>query len=352
MINSTWMIYGATGYTGNLIAEEAVRRGHSPILAGRDAAKVRHLAERLGLKWVAFSIEDHGTLLKAAESVDLILNAAGPFADTGIPLMDACLAGKTHYLDIANEIPVLQAAQERHRQAEDRGVSIISGVGFGTVASSGLVRYLLEKTTDPVSLEIAIVPYVTQKSAGAAKSTLEVIARGGYVRRDGRLVRVPLGTSAKRILFADGERNMMPVPSGDLEAAYMASGIDDITVYMPFPFNRTLACLVLPIVQKILSWNWLLHQIGRRIERRGIAHKKSDSNENQHSHLWACITNRNGHAVEAWLDTGEGYAFTASASVLAVEWVLGQRPAGAITPASFGTDFVVKAGGTWGKLAK
>jgi short subunit dehydrogenase-like uncharacterized protein len=344
------MIYGATGYTGNLIAEEAVLRGQRPILAGRDAAKVQRLAETLRLKWVAFSIEDHEALLKAADSVDLILNTAGPFSETAIPLMDACLAGRTHYLDIANEISVLHAAQERHRQAEERGVSIISGVGFGTVASSGLVRYLFEKTTDPVSLEIAIVPFVAQKSIGAAKSTLEVIANGGYIYRGGMIKNVLLGFGIKPILFADGLRNMMPVLTGDLEAAYMVSGIPDITVYMPSPLKPILGRFILPIVHKILSWTWLRHQIGSRLDRRGMSAKKPLSSSKQHSHLWARIINRNGHIAEAWLKTGEGYAFTATASVLAVEWVFEHRRFGVFTAAPFGENFVLNAGGEFGNL--
>ena len=44
-----WLLYGASGYTGRMIAEEAVRRGHRPVLAGRSAERVRPLAESLGL---------------------------------------------------------------------------------------------------------------------------------------------------------------------------------------------------------------------------------------------------------------------------------------------------------------
>src|SRR3989339_1052166 len=114
-VSKSWMLYGATGYTGTLIAEEAVRRGHRPILAGRNADKLRVLAKRLKLEWVAFPLEDAGALFKAAKSVDIMLHAAGRFAESCESMMDACLAGKTHYLDISNEISVLQAAQARHR---------------------------------------------------------------------------------------------------------------------------------------------------------------------------------------------------------------------------------------------
>ena len=52
-----WLVYGAYGYTGKLVAQEAVRRGHSPVLAGRNAARVEALAQELQLRSRAFSLD-------------------------------------------------------------------------------------------------------------------------------------------------------------------------------------------------------------------------------------------------------------------------------------------------------
>ncbi len=337
----SWMLYGATGYTGTLIAEEAVRRGHKPILAARNAEKLRVLADRLGLKWCAFPLEDKSALLKAAESVELMLHSAGPFAETCVPMMDACLAGKTHYLDISNEISVLQAAQVRHRMAVENGLSIIPGVGFGTVASNCLVRHVCAQIINPVSLEIVMSPYVAQRSAGAAKSTLETIAHGGYVRRDGILVRNTFGSGAKRIRIANGEHNVIPVPSGDLEAAYIATGIANITVYMTTQINPTLASFVLPFAQKLLSWDILRQKFERWMDGRATSIVEKPVNTNQRSWIWVRACDCHDNVAEAMLETGEGYAFTAAASVLAAEWVLGKHTVGSKVPATaFGTDFV------------
>src|SRR5690349_20732590 len=98
------MIYGATGYTGALVAEAAVQRGHKPILAGRDASKLKPLAERLGLEWQAISLDDTAALGKAVAEVDLVMHCAGPFTMTSRPMLRACLAGKAHYLDITGEV--------------------------------------------------------------------------------------------------------------------------------------------------------------------------------------------------------------------------------------------------------
>lgn len=345
-MNYSWMLYGATGYTGTLIAEEAVRRGHSPILAGRNPDKLRVLAQRLGLEWLAFSLEDKHALLDAAKSVGLMLHVAGQFSASCELMMDACLAGKSHYLDISNEIAVLQAAQKRHHLAQERGVSLIPGVGFGTVASNCLVRHVCEQITEPVSLKIVMSPYVAQRSAGAAKSTLETIANGGYVRRLGALVSTPFGAGAKRIRIENGEHNVLPVPSGDLEAAYMTTGIPNITVYMVTTLNPIIARFALPLVQILLSWTTLRQWLARRIDDRPTTNVAKPAAENRRSWLWAQAADCHGNVFEAQLETGEGYEFTSSASIQAIEHVLRQIPCGASSPATaFGADFVLKIEG-------
>ena len=139
MSHTTWMIYGATGTTGTLIAETALRRGHQPVLAGRSAASLAALGKRLGLPWKAVGLDEPDQLQWAVSEVDAMLNAAGPFIATAPPLVAACLAAGTHYLDIAGEIPVLQHLFARDQAARERNIALIGGVGFGVVASNSTV---------------------------------------------------------------------------------------------------------------------------------------------------------------------------------------------------------------------
>ena len=108
---SGWMIYGASGYTGSLVAREAVALGERPVLAGRSAEKVRPLAEELGLPWVAFDLGNRAGAVAALRRVELVLLAAGPFDGLAQPMMDACLEAGAHYADLANELPAFQAAR-------------------------------------------------------------------------------------------------------------------------------------------------------------------------------------------------------------------------------------------------
>src|SRR6476619_6796610 len=108
-----FLIYGANGYTGELIAREAVRRGHRPILAGRDAAKIEPLARELGCEARAFGLD-------AADlaGVALVLHCAGPFSITSAPMVDACLRAGVHYLDITGEISVFESIMRRDGDAK------------------------------------------------------------------------------------------------------------------------------------------------------------------------------------------------------------------------------------------
>jgi short subunit dehydrogenase-like uncharacterized protein len=100
----SWMLYGAAGYTGALIAQHAHDHGHRPVLAGRSAPAVAMLAEQLGQQHRAVALDDPAALTAALAGVRLVLNAAGPFLHTAAPLAEACLAAGVHYLDIGNEL--------------------------------------------------------------------------------------------------------------------------------------------------------------------------------------------------------------------------------------------------------
>ncbi len=108
-MQENWMLYGATGHTGSLIATRAVECGYRPVLGGRSAPAVSALAERLGLPSCVVDLSDPVAMEVALGGMDLVLNAAGPFLHTAAPLAKACLRAGAHYLDISNELQVFLA---------------------------------------------------------------------------------------------------------------------------------------------------------------------------------------------------------------------------------------------------
>lgn len=346
---SNWLLYGAYGYTGRLVIEEAVRRGHKPVLAGRNKEKLIPLAKQYGLGWLALDLADVDELATAVAPFDLVFHAAGPFTITSDPMLRACLAGGTHYVDITGEIGVFENTFRYDEPTRQKGLVFISGVGFDVVPSDCLAKYVADQLPNATELELAIVG-VGSASAGTTNTMLELLPtlkKGSVVRRNGRYQSHPIGQGAKQVTFSNGRtRTLHPLPWGDLATAYRSTGIPNITTYMILP-------IPLPMARLFRLYRPLLAiKPVRRLAQAIVARKVTGPNEEMRqtgrSYLYARAVNEQGTAVEAWLETIEGYRLTAVAGVLAVEKILnGQSPAGTPTPAqAFGANFILDIEGT------
>ncbi|HLL00816.1 MAG TPA: saccharopine dehydrogenase NADP-binding domain-containing protein [Myxococcaceae bacterium] len=336
-----WMLYGASGYTGRLIAEEAVRRGHRPVLAGRSREKLQPLAERLGLELVVAGLEDVRTLVASLEGLPLVLHSAGPFVQTSEPMVQACLAAGAHYLDITGEIPVFENTFRHDAEARERGICLMSGVGFDVVPTDCLARYVADRVPGAHELDLAICAGSTA-SAGTARSALGQLPQGGRVRRGGALQPWPMGKGLRRVRFTDAERTVAPIPWGDLVTAWHTTGIPNITTYMALPRAAArLLRVTYPLLKRVLAVNAVRQGAERFIEER-VHGPDALARQEHRSHIWAEARAADGRKAQAWLEMPEGYAFTAVAAVRAVEQTLARAPRGALTPAgAFGADFVL-----------
>ena len=222
--SQTWMLYGAAGYTGTLIAHYAHERGHRPLLAGRNGSAINALAERLDMPYRVLVLDDPTVLRSALAEVDLVLNAAGPFLHTAAPLAAACLDAGVHYLDIGNELRVFRTLYDLDQRARRAGVAVIPGTGFGVVATNCLARYVSDAVGGAQSLEVAARAAAAQPGPGIAASVRENLPYGGWIRRTGSLHPQPLGSGTTTITLPDGPCHVMPFPTGDLEAAFQATG--------------------------------------------------------------------------------------------------------------------------------
>src|SRR3954453_21051301 len=142
MSASAWLLYGANGYTGELIAREAVARGMRPTLAGRRRGPIEALAKELDCPAVVFALDDHTALVNALQEKSAVLNCAGPFSQTARAMMQGCLATHVHYLDITGEIDVFEVARSVHDKAARAGVVLCPGVGFDVVPTDNLAAQL------------------------------------------------------------------------------------------------------------------------------------------------------------------------------------------------------------------
>ena len=158
-MKGTILIYGATGYTGKLIAKVAADHGARPILAGRNLDRVKAVAGPLGLAARAFDLRDPARIDAALKGVSVALNVAGPFSATSRPMADACLRNRVHYLDITGEIEVFEVLAARDAEARARGVTLLPGVGFDVVPSDCLAAHLKRQLPDAIDLKLLSDPW-------------------------------------------------------------------------------------------------------------------------------------------------------------------------------------------------
>ena len=343
---SRWMIYGASGFTGSLIAEEAARRGHQPLLAGRSAAKLAPLAKRLGLETAAARLDDPAGLARAVSGVSLVLNCAGPFVFTSLPMLRACLVGGAHYLDITGEIPVFENIFAYDSSARAKRIALIPGTGFDVVPTDCLAATVAARIKDPVELELAF-DALSHMSRGSFVSGVEGFARGGLERRDGNLTALPYGQGIMTVRFPHGPKTVMPIPWGDLATAYRSTHIPNITTSMRVSRGLASAIQVAGPLAQVLLMASPIRALAKGIGGLTARGPGKSAQANGKSYVWARAADVRGASAEAWLETVEAYRFTARSAVRAVERALAEGPVGALTPSqAFGPDFVLEIEGT------
>src|SRR5215208_1803829 len=119
-LSTPLLVYGAYGYTGQLVVREALAAGLRPVLSGRDPRALAAVAEPAGLPHRAASLDDGAALDAAIGDARVVLHCAGPFVHTARPMVDACLRRGVHCLDITGEIAVFEALAARDAEGRAR----------------------------------------------------------------------------------------------------------------------------------------------------------------------------------------------------------------------------------------
>jgi len=337
-----WMLYGANGYTGSLIAEEAKHRGMSPILAGRREEAVHPIAERLGMNYRIFSLDSPETIAKELENVSAVLLTAGPFSGTSSPVVEACLRTGTHYLDITGEIAVFEACRARDDEAKKRGCVILPGVGLDVVPTDCLAASLKAALPDAEFLEMAIAG-MGSFSRGTMKTMLEGISQGGAIRENGRIRRVPLAWKTATIPFRDHSRNCVTIPWGDISTAYFSTGIPNIVFYMSTRKSWVRGMRIVRNIAPLLGTGFVQRRMKAYVDR-GAAGPSDEIRKKGRAQIWGRATNKEGRVREGTLVTPEGYQLTILTSLESVSRVIaGKVQPGYHTPSTaFGPGFITE----------
>jgi short subunit dehydrogenase-like uncharacterized protein len=329
------MLYGPYGTTGRLILDEALRRGHRPLLAGRDEARLSALAGATGLPAIPLRLDSPEPAGAALKGVAAVLNAAGPFFQTGAPLRKLCLEAGVSYVDVSGEIEDFVAAMGCDAEARAGRIAIVPGAGFGVVFGEALAAHVARRLPGATWLKLSIAAVNASTSRGATRSTGAVLAGGGYAVSDGRLVKRPMAFTTWRLPSGAGGSpapRFAAAPRAELVAAHRLTGIKEIVAGVPLSLAGA-------IVMRIAG-----RFVGALLSRATASGKSSTdaARAGLRSRIWAEAGDGAGKRVVSMLETGEGYQLAAAAAVRAVERLLAERPVGSLTPAeAFGADFAL-----------
>ncbi len=216
-------VYGATGYTGQLVARELARRDLDAVLCGRNGGKLRQLATELGVPFPlrAATIDDADGLRRAFSGVEAVINCAGPFTYYGAPVIEAALDAGAHYVDTTGEQIYMQRVFEHYDAvAEERGLAVVPAVGFDYVPGD-LAAAIAARDLDGV--EEVVIGY-SVRGFGASRGTLKSgveMAKESLEFEDGRWQRARGLAAGETFDFGApiGEVPVFRYPGGEIVTA-------------------------------------------------------------------------------------------------------------------------------------
>lgn len=345
-MSTAFLLYGANGYTGELITKIVHSYDLVPILAGRRREALEPMAHKLNTSFRVADLQDNAALDDALKDVALVLHAAGPFKRTAKPMIEACIRNKKHYIDITGEIEVYEMAKRYDDAAKKAGIMIMPGVGFDVVPTDCIALFLKNKMPDAIELKLAFTSLGGGLSHGTALTMAEGMGNKSATRSGGKIVPVPLGHKGMMVDFGIKEVFVMTIPWGDISTAYTTTGIPNIETYTG----------VSPKTFKMLKYqsiyNWLL----RTSFMRNRALKKINSRPAGPSDeyrakakaaVWGEVKNEKGTTARARLIGPDGYTLTAHSSLIIAGKILaGNFKTGYQTPAGcYGADLILEVPG-------
>lgn len=335
-----WMIYGANGYSGALIAKQAVAQQMSPVLAGRNTQTVQSLANELNCEHVAFDLSDVQHIATQLADIDVVIHCAGPFSQTAENMIKACINSGTHYLDITGEIAVFELAKSMSQQAKDAGVILCPGVGFDVIPTDCLASQLKALMPDATHLALGF-DSKSGFSPGTAKTSVEGLAHGGKVRKNGKIISVPLAYKTRKIDFGDGEKLAMTIPWGDVSTAHFSTDIPNIEVYIPASPNLVKKLKKMNYIRPLLGLGFVQNFLKKRIDK-SVKGPNEKQRAQLKTYLWGEVSNDKGEKKQLRLVTSNGYTLTVSGSLKMLEHTLASDKSGYFTPSTLVNNTIIE----------
>lgn len=261
------VIYGATGFTGRLIARALSRHGIAFAIAGRDPARLQAMQEELGGEHEIrpASVHDAAALAEALSGARVVINCAGPFSRLGEPVVKAAIEAGAHYIDTTGEQAFMREIFERYESAARRaGVCVLNSFAFeialGDWAAELAAQALPGPPLDELSVCYAVEDFKT--TTGTRLSIVASLESPACIWKHDRWVEVPAFSSTRPVTFPApfGLREALSFPSGEVITVPRHVEVETVQTFVSFagdsPLSRAVnrgAALVGPLLGALMQ---------------------------------------------------------------------------------------------------
>ena len=230
------IIFGATGFTGRLLAQRLAAQGATPVLAGRSEASLRELAEPLGLEWQVADALRQNSVFALLEPGDVLVSTVGPFVKWGEPAVRAAIAARSVYIDSTGEPSFIRRVfDEFGPPAERAGAALLPAMGYdyvpgalaaGAGAGGGRRGARCASTS-------ATTPSGPASAPGRAARRSGSCSTDGYAFRDGALRPARIAERVRSFHVRGKDREAVSVGGSEhftLPAVH--PGLEEVNVYL------------------------------------------------------------------------------------------------------------------------
>jgi short subunit dehydrogenase-like uncharacterized protein len=230
------VLFGATGYMGELTARALAARGARPVLAGRDAQRLETLAEQLGRLDTAVADAGRPDSVRAlVDRGDVLVSTVGPFARYGEPAVEAAIAAGAPYLDSTGEGPFIREVFERHGpRAHVAGCALLTAFGYDFVPGNLAGALALRAAGDSATrVDVGyFTPGSFATSGGTKASAAGVILEPGFAWQGGHLVGERQAARVRSFRVRGTDRPALSISASEhLAVPRLHPGLRDVGVY-------------------------------------------------------------------------------------------------------------------------